>query len=268
MTAANESSAIMGEAARSGSGLIPLPVKPVLRSPFALVRWELDRAMSMESSREIVGSFCGALLRHLGAAVDNVVVRDRLGVLALPKLPMSARPEAVAIGLLVPRESSEERRKRLDSSVCAVGEEGFRVAGRDLHLTGCSGSSRTGRWVGPSRVWTSITPWVSESDHADRSVERRRCLLESLAISLLGDGKAADQQVALESLIDGAQAHDEAWVPGIQPASRLVERRSGLPAHVRVSFRKPVEGPIIIGRDRLLGMGLLVPLDVLAAPGG
>jgi CRISPR-associated protein Csb2 len=70
------------------------------------------------------------------------------------------------------------------------------------------------------------------------------------------------QRLDIERLVEEAQVHDEAWIPGIQPASQSPELRPGPPAHVRVAFGGAVEGPIVIGRDRLFGMGLLMPLDV------
>ena len=255
-----------GASTSENGDLPPAPVEPVLRSPYLLHRWGLDQAMPAQRSREIASGFCGALLRHLGPAVEEVVVRNRLAVLALPRLPAPAKPEVIAIGLLVPREASEKSSKALDRGVQAVGEQGFDVAGCELRLEpGRSGSDQAGSWAGPSRLWTSVTPWVSEGDHAGRFAEhRRRCLLDSLAISILGDGDHVEQRLSIERLVGEAQVHDEAWVPGVEPASRSPELRPGPPMHARIAFREPVEGPIVIGRDRLFGMGLLAPLDVPA----
>jgi CRISPR-associated protein Csb2 len=103
---------------------------------------------------------------------------------------------------------------------------------------------------------------VSEGDHAGRFAEyRRRCLLESLSIFLSGNGDRATW-LGTERLVEEAQVHDEAWVSGIAPASQSPELRPGPPAHVRLAFAGAMEGPIVIGRDRLFGMGLLLPLDV------
>lgn len=249
--------------------LVSMSAEPILRSPYAMCRWELDVAMSAERSREIAVGFCGALLQRLGKAVDEVVVEDRLAVITLPKIPvLAASGEAAAVGLLVPRAPSERSSQALRAAIRSIGREGFRVAGRDLRLKSASSKAyEARRWVGPSRVWTSVTPWVSEAGESERLANHRRShLLDSIGTALLGDRDQTQRTLAMEGLVAELQAHDEAWVPGLPPASASFDVRTGPPTHVRICFRDPVEGPIVIGRDRLLGMGLLAPLDPPIVP--
>lgn len=239
-------------------------IEPVLRFPHAICRWELDVAMPAERSREIAVGFCGALLQHLGDAVDEIVDEGRLAVFALPKIPVAASGEVAAVGLLVPRNPSERSSRALSTAIRSIGQEGFDVAGRDLRLRPTSSKAyELSRWVGPSRIWTSVTPWVS----GVAGVKNLRThILDSLGSSLFGDLDQAQRILAIERLVTRVQAHDEAWVPGLPPASRSFGARPAPSAHVRISFCSPVEGPIVIGRDRLLGMGLLAPVDPPVEP--
>lgn len=239
-------------------------IEPVLRSPHAICRWELDVAMPAERSREIAVSFCGALLRRLGNAVDEIVGEGQLAVFALPRIPVSAGGKVAAVGLLIPRNPSERSSRALSTAIRSIGQEGFDVAGRDLRLRSASSKAyEVSRWVGPSRIWTSVTPWVSGALEV-RNL--RTHLIDSLGSALFGDLDQAQRIMAMKRLVTRVQAHDEAWVPGLLPASRSSGARTPPTAHVRISFCSPVEGPIVIGRDRLLGMGLLVPVDPPAEP--
>lgn len=245
------------------------PVEPVLRSPQAICRWELDVAMPAEHSREIAVGFCGALLRRLGKAVDEIVVEDQLAVFALPRIPVPAGGgEAAAVGLLVPRSPSARSSRALRAAIRSICQEGFRVAGRDLRLRSADPNAYDARrWVGPSRIWTSVTPWVSEGVDLEKLASRRqRHLLDALGASLLGNLDPAQRILAMEELVASVQAHDEAWVPGFPPAGGSFGVRSSCQTHVRICFRGPVEGPIAIGRDRLLGMGLLAPVALPIQP--
>ncbi len=249
--------------------LVPMQAEPVLRSPHAICRWELDVAMPAERSREVAVGFCGALLQRLGKAVEEVVVEDRLAVFALPRIPVPvASREVAAVGLLVPRVPSRRSSRALQTAIRSIGREGFHVAGRDLRLRSASSKAyEVSRWVGPSRIWTSATPWISEAREVEKLANhRRRGLLDAIGSALLGDQDHAQRTLVMEELVMEVQAHDEAWLPGLPPASASFDARRGLPTHVRICFRDPVEGPIVIGRDRLLGMGLLAPVDLPITP--
>lgn len=245
----------------------PTPL-PALHSPQAICRWELDAAMPGERAREVAVGFCAAVLSRLGKAVDAVVVEDRLAVLALPRLPAGpAGGEVAAVGLLVPRQPNGSSARALRKAITSLGRDGFRVGTRDLRLRSArSVAYDPHRWVGPSRVWTSVTPWMPETGTLERPASRRQAqLLDSLSLSLSADrdGRTAPP---IAELVAEVQAHDEAWIPGLPTARTFGDRRTGSSSHVRISFREPIEGPIAIGRDRLLGMGLLAPIELPAEP--
>jgi CRISPR-associated protein Csb2 len=238
------------------------------RSPYAISRWEIDQLLPVERTREIAAGFCGALLRGLGKAVDEVVLTDRLGVLALPELPVGPNGRVSAVGVLAARDRTPRSTAALRAAVRRVGRRGFDFAGQRVRLKpATSNTLDPHRWVGPARVWTSVTPWVSETYHGGLSAEHRsRAVRASLGAALLGEFDPEGQAAEMEQLVESVQTHDEAWVPGVLAASDTPQFRPGPPTHVRITFREAVEGPIALGRDRLFGMGLLVPVDMPSEP--
>jgi len=238
------------------------------RSPYAISHWQIDQVLPADRSREIAAGFCGALLRGLGKAVDEVVLTDRLGVLALPELPVGPNGRVSAVGVLAARQRTERSTEALRAAVRRVGYRGFEFAGRRVRLKPASATTlERHRWIGPARVWTSVTPWVSETYHGGRSARHRdRALRASLGAALFGEFDPQGQAAEIERLVRSVQTHDEAWVPGVLAASDTPQFRPGPPTHVRITFREAVEGPIVLGRDRLFGMGLLVPMDMPSEP--
>lgn len=240
-----------------------------LRSPFSLSRWGIDPPVPAHRSREVAAGFCGALLERLGAAVEAVVLQDRLAVLALPQLPAPAGKGRVSgVGVLVDRNRGDDVTRLLRDAIRSIGISGFEVGGRRVRLKpAAAGAIEEQRWVGPGRVWTSVTPWISETSLLGRAGHiRDRCLRDSLSRALSVDPQAPLEPDALDRSIQSAQTHDEAWIAGVPAASHGPQFRPGPPVHVRITFDGPVEGPIAVGRDRLFGMGLLVPMDMPTEP--
>jgi CRISPR-associated protein Csb2 len=48
---------------------------------------------------------------------------------------------------------------------------------------------------------------------------------------------------------------------GVPPARRFRPRSGGRWLHVALAFERPVRGPLLVGRDRHFGLGLLRPLQ-------
>jgi CRISPR-associated protein Csb2 len=248
---------------RAGSYLEPVPMQPAVRSPHAICRWELDAPVPARHLREVAASFCGALLGEVGRAVDELVIRERLAVFALPRIPVTpGGEEAVAVGISVPRRPSGWTGEALRDAIRFICKDGFDVAGRPMRLRPARALGLdVRRWVGPSRLWTSVTPAVFGSSlPPKRPAHRKRFMLDALGEALLGGAGSVQRSATMEGLVEEVAAHEEAWIAGLPRASGFVDGRSGAPTYFRVTFQEPVEGPIVIGRDRLLGMGLLAPL--------
>lgn len=240
-----------------------------LRSPSSLSRWAIDPPIPAHRSREVAAGFCGALLARLGPAVEDVVLQDRLAVVALPQLPVPAGKGRVnGVGVLVDRNRADDVTGLLRDAIRSIGISGFEVGDRPVRLKrAAAGAVDDQRWMGPGRTWTSVTPWISETSLLGRAAHvRDRCLRDSLARALSGDPEVPLERGIVDGFIRSAQTHDEAWIAGVPAASQGPPFRPGPPVHVRITFNEPVEGPIVIGRDRLFGMGLLVPMDMPSEP--
>jgi CRISPR-associated protein Csb2 len=235
---------------------------PAVQSPWALCRWRVDYPIPVGRSRELAAGLCGALLPLLGPAVAEVVLKDRLAVVALPRVPLPPAAEAEEVGLLVPRKPTHSARRALRTAVDSVLRAGFPLDQRNMRMRPRRWEADSVNWAGPSRVWTSVTPWVSETPHAGRRAdERRRCLLASLGYSFFPGFSPEHQRAAVRDLVSDAQVHEEPWLTGVSATTELPAFRPGPPSHIRLSFTRPVEGPIALGRERLFGMGLLAPVD-------
>lgn len=132
----------------------------------------------------------------------------------------------------------------------------------------------------PAAVWESVTPVVLErpefvrkeweelghkqrrqearAGHArsaqelDRAIAERREELVRAAVDRLGIGEVVDIESSRAPWRAGAHAASQYRTAGyLRQSPRF---------HVRVRFREPVPGPIIVGRGKYVGFGLLRPL--------
>lgn len=108
------------------------------------------------------------------------------------------------------------------------------------------------RWSRPSRTWVSVTPVVHERWTKGRpSIEevRRWCRHAGLPADL----EVSEVSFSEHPMITG----------GIDLAPSLIfrSREDRRPySHLVVRFDRPVEGPVVLGRGRQFGMGLLAPI--------
>jgi CRISPR-associated protein Csb2 len=111
-------------------------------------------------------------------------------------------------------------------------------------------------WIGhrgaPARIWRSVTPVVL-TGHWRRGRSVDACLARTLA----QQGFPAD---ALESLatFTGPLVPKSASACDYRVHGYLASTRR---VHAELVFRKPISGPLIIGRGRFAGLGLFIPAD-------
>lgn len=132
----------------------------------------------------------------------------------------------------------------------------------------------------PSAVWESVTPVVLErpeflrkvwkevghrqrrrdarggdarsAQELDHAIAERREELVRTAVDRLGIGEVVDVESSRAPWRAGAHAASQYRTAGyLRQSPRF---------HVRVTFRDPVSGPIVVGRGRYVGFGLLRPL--------
>jgi CRISPR-associated protein Csb2 len=105
------------------------------------------------------------------------------------------------------------------------------------------------RYLNASRDWVSVTPVVLPGNYT-----RGHTLVEKLVRKALRESGFANEDVA------AVQASKLPWVAGATHAHHY--RRKSMEGqsftyHVAVSFTQPVPGPIVLGRQRHHGLGLL-----------
>jgi CRISPR-associated protein Csb2 len=135
-------------------------------------------------------------------------------------------------------------------------------------------------FLGPSRTWTTVTPVILPG-HDDPDSLRRKYRARLTA----GKASAADQRHLLERLNDRIEnllwkAFEQAgWPPETLAGATLEHRGVGwlprlglareyeLPKvhypryHVRITFPRPVRGPVVVGAGRYRGLGLFVGMQ-------
>ena len=108
-------------------------------------------------------------------------------------------------------------------------------------------------WVGPARTWASVTPMVHDrfSKQGNEKDEIARCCTR------LGLPQPSSVEVSRDRLVRGA--------PKLR--RRDLPRHDKRPCtHVRIDFPVPVQGPLLLGAQRHVGMGLCVPENGADAP--
>jgi CRISPR-associated protein Csb2 len=107
------------------------------------------------------------------------------------------------------------------------------------------------RWSGPARRWVSATPVVHErwAKHGPGLAEIARwCTHADVSTPV-----AAARLTRFPALPGALDLHpSQVTRPG---------RESRPYSHAVIEFAEPVEGPVVIGRSRQLGLGLLAPAD-------
>lgn len=109
-------------------------------------------------------------------------------------------------------------------------------------------------WIGPSRVWATATPVL-----LDRHPKASRG--ETFEGMVRRSFVHADLPV---ELVEGAviQVNKAPFLHGAVPAGlhSAPSNRKAVAFHVRVEFEREVRGPLLAGRGRYLGIGLLRPV--------
>jgi CRISPR-associated protein Csb2 len=244
--------------------------------------------IGIRRSRSFAEAVRGALLRHApvqhplisGHRPDGSPVTDPH--LAILPLPFVAHPHAngiiMGVALVLPATSplSDGRDVLLDAIGRweQAGEGGhatvYLSGGGRLHLnrTAHPGAVTLQRrtWAGPATTWTTATPVALDRfpKHWGHRDEGKRAAAEHAARATVADaclqaGLPFPTEVAVttQPLMTGtepARAHP----PFVSGKGDRAHRR--LLLHCTVSFGVSVEGPLLLGAGRHLGLGLLRPL--------
>jgi CRISPR-associated protein Csb2 len=115
---------------------------------------------------------------------------------------------------------------------------------------------RVKTWTGPSREWASVTPVVLHHyPKRNREDDVRRILLQ--AFESAGLPQPAQMRVQPVSIFEGA-GHARSMPEFTDGAENLCRYQ----VHIIVEFPVLVQGPVLVGRGRYRGYGILRPIEV------
>ncbi len=167
----------------------------------------------------------------------------------------------IGVGIAIGREVDPALRRALLQLLGLDRDEGPRLADLTVPEPGVTfplappdgrWSLESARWTGPSRTWASVLPVVLDRWPKGWSDVPG---IVRLGVRLAGYPEPERVEVLRGSPFAGA--------PLLRPADR--KRRARDPdrpwVHVVVSFAEPVQGPVLLGHLRFLGLGLCAPID-------
>lgn len=119
------------------------------------------------------------------------------------------------------------------------------------------------RYVEPSRTWRSATPVI----HSRWRKDRPTGLLDQVAADCAHVGLPAPKHV---SILRGAgfPAAAARTITGERVPKDWRKLLGGPSSHLEIEFEQPVAGPVLLGRARHFGLGLMVPRVRPATGGG
>lgn len=169
---------------------------------------------------------------------------DHAAWVALPDVGHTwARGSILGVGMVLPLHASDEERTACVLPLSQVDRIGSIPVRRPVASESTRGiDPRT--WSRPARVWTTVTPIV-----LDRHPKRGQAVEGLIADSVMRAGYPAPQCIEIPI----------SPLRGVPPASAFVARGTGHRTHARLQFVDPVRGPMLVGRGRYFGLGLLRP---------
>ncbi|MBN8514520.1 type I-U CRISPR-associated protein Csb2 [Accumulibacter sp.] len=164
-----------------------------------------------------------------------------------------ARGHVLGLGLWLPHGIDEQARTDcvlplMEVDYVIFGDQQVDVGMPSAHQQTPRGLSRQ-TWSRPSRTWASVTPVVLDR-HPKRGQRAEDVVADS--VEMAGYPRPVDVELGQGSVFKGVPFARE-----FRPRSR------GSWTHVALAFAQRVAGPLLVGRDRHFGMGLLRPVDDL-----
>ena len=175
--------------------------------------------------------------------------------LALPNVGHpSSTGEILGVAVAVPRDADGEERDSIVSAARAVKSLAIHegVTPWQLEPAEDGPARRTldpATWVAASRRWTSATPVILDRHP---KAQRRESVADMVKESFAN---------ALLPVPTDVRTARYPWLPGAVPAALHTGHGlpTGLRVHIDVEFDHEVAGPVLVGRGRYFGIGLLRP---------
>lgn len=162
-----------------------------------------------------------------------------------------ARGHVLGLGLWLPRGIDDAARTACVVPLMQVdhiklGERRIGLHPQPAHRPMPRGLWR-GTWARPARRWATVTPMV-----LDRHPKRGGCIEDCVADSVEMAGYPRPIEVQVDQV---------STLKGVPLAREIRPRGRGHWTHVALAFEQRIAGPLLIGRERHFGMGLLRPVE-------
>lgn len=272
----------------AGTRLQPTAHRSAMAGGWLVFEQHSGPRIGIRRSRSVAEAVRGALLNHTpeqhplisGHRPDGTRVTDPH--LAILPLPFVAHPHATGIvmGVALALPASSPLLEGRDVLLDAIGrwERAGDGGQANLHLSGGgrlhlrrtvhpgAATLQRGTWAGPATTWATATPVALDRfpKHWGHRDEAKRAAAEDAARATVatacvqaGLPSPTDVEVTTQPPILGtepARAHP----PFISGKGDQAHRR--LLLHCTLRFEAAVEGPVLVGAGRYLGVGLLRPL--------
>jgi CRISPR-associated protein Csb2 len=119
-------------------------------------------------------------------------------------------------------------------------------------------------YTGPARVFATVTPIVLDRHLKEKGAARQEEIAAQVVASCRNIGLPEPKAIVVDkhSAVEGAPSaypsgNSPRWMNWRLPPS-LVSRQL---THAVIRFAEPVQGPVILGAGRFVGLGLCLPID-------
>lgn len=113
-------------------------------------------------------------------------------------------------------------------------------------------------WTRASRVWTTATPVVFGHFPKPKNGGEAQVILDSLQMIGLDPDRVLEIAVDRHSPLHGSPP---SWHFKASRSTPEIDKQSAWIRHVTIRFDQPVRGPIVLGRMRYFGLGLMRPVE-------
>jgi CRISPR-associated protein Csb2 len=239
--------------------------------------------LGLETTLQLTSALRDAAMKAAGDGVPewlsghqpngSPTLRAHVALFALPFVASEhADGHVMGLAIAIPRELGVEGRARAEAVRRVIGPLMFGHAGdeKTIHLWRSNVwnwklerenreyppvTLRARTWTGPATNWASVTPVVLHHyPKRNRDGDVERILSEAFESALLP--RPVRLRVQPVSLFEGA-GHARALPEFTDGGANLCRYQ----VHIVVEFEAPVEGPLLVGRGRYRGYGLLRPVE-------
>lgn len=194
--------------------------------------------------------------------------RPHVAFLALPFVDERQRHADGSIkglAVTVPRNPDDSELQALASGLMSLLECGLAIPGvgqwRLTEVPADNPPLRTlelSQWTRPARTWSTVTPMVFDRLPKEKNGGEPAVILESLRRVGIDPEAVVEIAVGRHAPWRGAPP---SWQFKPQTEEPSVRRRGWMLRHVTLRFDRDVRGPILLGRLRYFGLGLMRPME-------